>query len=141
MSKIFESAYLSVGCGSAEVFLLRDSPGCPNPLDTGLLKFHYLKTLPPGLGRLRLAAALLWCLLRRCPQRVFCGHIKLARLVQLLCQPLAIPYTVLTYGKEVWEPLGPQYQKALKLADSIWAISCYSRDRACQANNLDRQKF
>ncbi|MBW4492204.1 MAG: glycosyltransferase [Oscillatoria princeps RMCB-10] len=135
------SAYLSVGSGPAEVFLLRDSPGCPNPFDTGKLKFHYLKTLPPWLGRLRLSAALLGCLLQRRPQRVFCGHIKLAPLVQLLCQPWAIPYTVLTYGKEVWEPLPPQYQRALKLADSIWAISRYSRDRACQANNLDRHKF
>lgn len=134
-------AYLSVGSGPAEVFLLRDSPGCPNPFDTGLLKFHYLKTLPPRLGRLRLGAALLGCLVRRRPQRVFCGHVKLAPLVQLLCQPLAIPYTVLTYGKEVWEPLAPPYQKALKLADSIWAISRYSRDMACSANNLDRQKF
>jgi glycosyltransferase involved in cell wall biosynthesis len=134
-------AYLSVGCGSAEVFLLRDSPGCPNPFDTVQLKFHYLKTLPPWLGRLRLLAALLWCLLQRRPQRVFCGHVKLAPLVQLLCQPLAIPYTVLTYGKEVWEPLAPKYQKALKLADSIWAISRYSRDLACFANNLDLQKF
>lgn len=135
------SAYLSVGSGSAEVFLLRDSPGCPNPFDTGQLKFHYLKTLPPWLGRLRLSVALLGCLLHRRPRRVFCGHIKLAPLVQLLCQPLGIPHTVLTYGKEVWEPLAASYQRALQQADSIWAISRYSRDMACEANNLDRQKF
>ncbi|MBD1936540.1 glycosyltransferase family 4 protein [Microcoleus sp. FACHB-68] len=140
-------AYVSISAGTAEVFLLRDSPECQNPFASTLptiapkLKFHYLKTLPPSLGRLRLAITLLRCLLQQRPRRVFCGHIKLAPLVELLCRPLGIPYTVLTYGKEVWEPLPANYQKALRQADSIWTISRYSRERACAANNLDRQAF
>ncbi|MDY7016430.1 MAG: glycosyltransferase family 4 protein, partial [Cyanobacteriota bacterium] len=69
--------------------------------------------------------------------RVFCGHINLAPLVQSLCWPLGIPYTVLTYGKEVWERLTPVKRQALEGATSIWTISRYSRDRACEANDLE----
>lgn len=130
------------GLRRANVFLLRDDRQCENPFEgAGTLTFHYLKTLPPWLGRLRLGVALLGHLLRNRPRQVFCGHVNLAPLVQLLCQPLAIPYTILTYGKEVWEPLPPRYRKALDRASRLWTISRYSRDRACDANNIDPQKF
>ncbi|HEY9875331.1 MAG TPA: glycosyltransferase [Candidatus Obscuribacterales bacterium] len=142
-------AYLSltsdvsnIGYGryTAEVFLLRDRLGCQNPFDTYPLKFHYLKTQQPWLGRLKIAIALCVCLLRRRPQHIFCGHIKLAPLVQKLCQPLGIPYTVLTYGKEVWHRLPNQERQALQQATGIWTISRYSRDRLCAANDIDPQK-
>ncbi len=126
----------------ADVFLLRDRPGCENPFeDRPGISFHYLYTYPPSLGRLRLSLLLGLNLLLHRPQRVFCGHINLAPLVHLLCQPLGIPYIILTYGKEVWEPLSPRYQKALQQAASVWTISRYSRDRACAANQLDPKKF
>ncbi|MEH2410912.1 glycosyltransferase [Nostoc sp.] len=121
----------------AEVFLLRDSPESLNPFEDENLKFHYFKNQSPYLGRLQMAAALLKCLLQSRPQQVFCGHINLAVLIQTLCQPLGIPYTVLTYGKEVWEPLKNQERRALTSASGIWAISRYSRDRACVANGLN----
>ena len=130
----------------AEVFLLRDRPDCENPLASqSVMKFHYLYTQPPALGRLRLSGRLALNLLAAFfsgrPQRVFCGHINLAPLVQWLCQPLGIPYIILTYGKEGWEPLTPPYQKALQQAAAIWTISRYSRDRACEVNQLDPAKF
>ncbi|MBD2563526.1 MULTISPECIES: glycosyltransferase family 4 protein [Nostoc] len=121
----------------AEVFLLRDSPDSLNPFEDENLKFHYFKNQSPQIGRLQMAAALLKCLLQSRPQQVFCGHINLAVLVQTLCQPLGIPYTVLTYGKEVWEPLKNQERRALTSAAGIWTISRYSRDRACAANGLN----
>ncbi|MHC5934271.1 glycosyltransferase family 4 protein [Nostoc sp.] len=121
----------------AEVFLLRDSPDCLNPFEDENLKFNYFKNQSPQIGRLQMAAALLKCLLQSRPQQVFCGHINLAVLIQTLCQPLGIPYTVLTYGKEVWEPLKNQERRALTSAAEIWAISRYSRDRACVANGLN----
>ncbi|MEH2459388.1 glycosyltransferase [Nostoc sp.] len=121
----------------AEVFLLRDSPESLNPFEDENLKFHYFKNQSPYLGRLQMAAALLKCLLQSRPQQVFCGHINLAVLIQTLCQPLGIPYTVLTYGKEVWEPLKNQERRALTSAAGIWAISRYSRDRACVANGIN----
>lgn len=124
-----------------DVFLLRDGKDCANPFEASALKFHYFKTKSTALGRATLAAALFAYLLRRRPQRVFCGHINLAPLVQALCQPLGIPYTVLTYGKEVWAPLPPNARKALQQADQIWTISRYSRDCACAANQLDPQAF
>ncbi len=122
---------------AAEVFLLRDSPNCENPFDAPPFKFHYLKTANPHLERMRFASALSRCLWQKRPNHVFCGHINLAPLTQLICQPLGIPYTVLTYGKEVWERLPNLQQQALASAAEIWTISRYSRDRACAANNLD----
>jgi phosphatidyl-myo-inositol dimannoside synthase len=134
---------------TAEVLLLRDSPDCKNPFESKNLKFYYLKTKNPWFGRLKFARILLTCLLQKRPQRVFCGHINLAPLIKTLCQPLGIPYTILTYGKEVWEPLAPKYQTAMRQADSIWTISRYTRDslrdsfasRTCEVNNLNPEKF
>ena len=139
-------AYLSVTAGTnsppqAEVFLLRDSPDCQNPFESKNLKFSYLKTDPVWLGRLNFAARILINLVRKRPERVFCGHINLAPLIQTLCEPLGIPYTILTYGKEVWETLGPKYQIAMSQADSIWTISRYTRNRTCCNNHLNPDKF
>ena len=120
-----------------EVFLLRDRPNCHNPFEAKHLQFHYLKTSPAWQGRLKLAASLFACLSQRRPQRAFCGHIKLAPLMGLLCQSLGIPYTVLTYGKEVWSQLPLLERQALQQAAEIWTISRYSRDRLCQANAID----
>lgn len=125
----------------AEILLLRDGPESINPFESRSLKFSYLKTEPVWLGRLRMAATLFWFLLWRRPQQVFCGHINLAPLVRTFCLPLGIPYAVLTYGKEVWAPLPAKAQTALAEAASIWTISRYSRDRCCENNNLDPDKF
>jgi phosphatidylinositol alpha-1,6-mannosyltransferase len=123
-----------------EVFLLRDEVGCYNPFETDKFKFHYLKSSSPWQGRLKLASSLLTCFLWRRPQHVFCGHIYLANLIKNLCQPLGIPYTILTYGKEVWESLPNSQRQALQQAKEIWTISRYSRDRLCAANNIDPYK-
>ncbi|MEA5567130.1 glycosyltransferase family 4 protein [Anabaena sp. UHCC 0399] len=142
-------AYSGLGAGyQADVFLLRDSPDCSNPFECdGLrptvshrLKFHYFKNQSPQIGRITMAGVLLKYLLQKRPQRVFCGHIKLAALIQTLCQPLGIPYTILTYGKEVWEALPKRERRALAAANDIWTISRYSRDQACAANGIDPHK-
>ena len=125
----------------AQILLLRDTPECENPYQSQTLKFYYLKTNRAWLGRIRFATKLLICLIKERPKQVFCGHIKLAPLIQTICKPLGIPYIVITYGKEIWEPLPDKYQKALTDADTIWTISRYTRDRACKTNNLNPQKF
>lgn len=126
---------------SADVFLLRDGKDSTNPFEEAAsLRFHYFKAKSPQLGRLHFAAALLQYLIQHRPQQVFCGHINLAPMVQLFCQPLGIPYTVLTYGKEVWQPLPPKVRRSLQQADQIWTISRYSRDQACAANGIDPAK-
>ncbi|NET46437.1 glycosyltransferase family 4 protein [Okeania sp. SIO2B3] len=124
-----------------DILLLRDGLECENPYQSKSINFYYLKTQPIWLGRFRLATTLLWCLLTKQPQQVFCGHINLAPLVQILCVPLGIPYTIFTYGKEVWEPLPNKYQQALKQAARILTISRYSRDRCCENNYLEQEKF
>jgi glycosyltransferase involved in cell wall biosynthesis len=138
---IFASYLTLTDAPIAEVLLLRDAPHGVNPFASSLLRFQYFKSRFALWGRLRLAIALLMQLLQRRPQRVFCGHINLLPLVRSLCQPLQIPYTVLTYGKEVWMPLSPLHRQALRQANQIWTISRYSRERACAANRLDPQKF
>lgn len=124
-----------------DILLLRDGLECINPYQSKSINFYYLKTQPLWLGRFRLATTLLWCLLKKQPQQVFCGHINLAPLVKTLCAPLGIPYKVFTYGKEVWEPLPNKYQQALKQAANILTISRYSRDRCCENNHIDQEKF
>ncbi|MEA5616386.1 glycosyltransferase [Cronbergia sp. UHCC 0137] len=124
----------------ADVFLLRDRADCINPFVSGNLKFHYFYDQYPAIARVKLALALLQCLLQKRPKRVFCGHIKLAVLIQILCRPLGIPYTVLTYGKEVWQELKHQERQALSSASTIWTISRYSRDRLCLANHINPQQ-
>lgn len=134
---IFHSYLNLTALPQADVFLLRDRPLQPNPFQADSLQFHYFKSRSTQVGRLKFALALLTYLMQRKPQHIFCGHIKLAPLVRLCCQPLGIPYTVLTYGKEVWEPLPASEQNALQQADRLWTISRYSRDRACAANQLN----
>ncbi|BAY61697.1 group 1 glycosyl transferase [Calothrix brevissima NIES-22] len=120
----------------AEVFVLRDRPNSTPNWDEKL-RFYGFQNQSSLLGRLKMTLALLKCLLLQRPQHVFCGHIYLAKLVQTLCQPLGIPYTVLTYGKEVWEPLPNRERQALRSASGIWTISRYSRDRCCAANFIN----
>jgi glycosyltransferase involved in cell wall biosynthesis len=137
---IFRS-YLSLdNVPAAAVFLLRDRP-CNHSFQSSLLNFRYFYTKFSAVGRMQLMLAVLGYVLRHRPQRVFCGHINLAPLVWAICQPLGIPYTVLTYGKEVWEPLPKFQQLALQQADRIWTISRYSRDRACASNQLNPERI
>ncbi|OCR00220.1 glycosyl transferase group 1 [Oscillatoriales cyanobacterium USR001] len=125
----------------AQILLLRDTPTPPNLEHSKALKFYYLKTNPASLGRIKFTIKLIHLLIQEKPKMVFCGHIKLAPLIQTICKFLAIPYTVITYGKEIWNPLTEREKKALREADRIWTISRYTRDRACKINHLDPQKF
>lgn len=123
----------------ADVFLLRDGAedAANNVYAQGPLRFHYLASGNAMWGRARLFAALLTHLVRQRPRQVVCGHVLLLPLVAPLCRWLNLPYTVVTYGKEVWDPLPPRDRRALGRADQIWAVSRYSRDRACASNALD----
>lgn len=124
----------------AEVFILRDSSGCQNPFRYSPLQFRYFKSSLALVGRVHLTLQVLWRLIQHRPTQVFCGHVKLARMVQLLCQPLGIPYVVLTHGKEVWSPLPSGTRHALQQAAAVWIVSRYSRDLACAVNQLDPQR-
>jgi glycosyltransferase involved in cell wall biosynthesis len=124
----------------AEVFLLRDEKGCVNPFESERLQFHYFKTKSSQLGRVRMTWALFKRLIEERPDHVFCGHAYLAPLVGMLCQLLGIPYTVITHGKEVWQPL-PKLTKAnLQKASQIWTVSRYTREIASAANSLNTDK-
>ncbi|MEL6813850.1 MAG: glycosyltransferase [Cyanobacteria bacterium J06598_3] len=125
---------------SAEVFLLRDTDS-DHPLKDGHLNYRYFKGDSQMSERIRLTLSLATYLVRHRPDHVFCGHINLAVMVSQLCRILNIPYTVLTYGKEVWYQLPEREQQALAKADRIWTISRYSRDLAHAANQVPTAKF
>ncbi|AFY99248.1 glycosyltransferase family 4 protein [Calothrix sp. PCC 6303] len=122
---------------TADIFLLRDAEDCENPYASEGLKFHYFKTQSLGFSRLKMAIALFKYLWVQRPTHVYCGHVNLAPLISLLCQSLGIPYTVMTYGKEVWEKLSIPTKLSLGKAQAIWTISRYTRDIACAVNNLN----
>ena len=125
---------------TADVFLLRDLE-IAHPLKGGAFAYHYFKNGRPMVERVRLTLAFAAYLIRHRPNHVYCGHINLAAMVSQLCRLFNIPYTVLTYGKEVWYELPEREQKALAAADRVWTISRYSRDLACKANHISQEKF
>ncbi|MEM6448742.1 MAG: glycosyltransferase [Cyanobacteria bacterium P01_D01_bin.105] len=124
----------------AEVFLLRD-PEMEHSLRGGHLSYRYFKQDPPWVDRIRFTLSLAAYLIRQRPSHIFCGHINLAVMVHQLCRITRIPYTVLTYGKEVWDELTPREQMALNHAERIWTISRYSRDLAHKTNHIPKSKF
>jgi glycosyltransferase involved in cell wall biosynthesis len=125
---------------AADVFLLRDASKDGPSVESSPLTFHYLASDWAITGRLRLLLALLHSLRYQQPQAVICGHVLLLPLVAPLCRWFGVPYHVMTYGKEVWFPLAPGLQRVLQGAEKIWAISRYSRDRACAANQLSPEQ-
>ena len=138
---ILDALPTAMGDGrSADVFLLRDGADVCNPFLSSTLRFQYFKSSSPTVGRMKLAAALVLYILRSRPQHLYCGHINLAPMVEAICKPFGIPFTVLTYGKEVWETLPTSKVKAFQRATRIWTISRYSRDRLCESNAVDAGK-
>ncbi|MEM6520842.1 MAG: glycosyltransferase family 4 protein [Cyanobacteria bacterium P01_C01_bin.70] len=127
---------------AADIYLLRDRPSDPNPFaQEGKFTFYYSGDYATNLGRLHLSWQLLQNLWQKKYARLVCGHMLLSPLLQPLCRWLNTPLTMMTYGKEVWEPVAPRQLKALQQAKSVWTISRYSRDLACSANGLAPQKF
>ncbi len=124
-----------------EVFLLRDEQGCVNPFESERLHFNYFKAKSSQVGRTKMTLALLKCLVQERPSHVFCGHAYLAPLVGTLCKPLGIPYTVITHGKEVWQPLPKLTKTNLQAASQIWTVSRYTREIASNANSLNNNKI
>ncbi|MBX2863426.1 MAG: glycosyltransferase family 4 protein [Leptolyngbyaceae cyanobacterium MAG.088] len=136
------SAYVALNTvETADIFLLRDQCESIPTEFRSRFRFHCFQSGRPMLDRVRLALALGSHLLLKRPRRLFCGHINLAVMVCQLARLARVPYTVLTYGKEVWFPLNPSEGKALQAANNIWTISRYSRDLACAANKLEAQRI
>lgn len=126
----------------AQVLILRDSQHCPNPWQGDPhFQFHYCKTPSPQLDRLVFLGKFLQTLQRHHPAQIFCGHINLLPLIAPLAQWRKLPYTLLTYGKEVWDPLPPKFQRPLQQTPKIWTISRHSRDQACRSNHLNPDRF
>ncbi|MBT9313817.1 glycosyltransferase family 4 protein [Leptothoe spongobia] len=127
--------------GTATIFLLRDSLDDIPPEFLSRFNFHCFQSGRPMVDRIRLTLSLGLHLLLKRPRCLFCGHINLAAMVRQLARLAHVPYTVLTYGKEVWFPLKPAERNALRAADRIWTISRYSRNLAAEANQLQANRI
>ncbi len=138
---IFREYVQLEGVPEADIFLLRDRKPAQNPFERPTFRFHYFYSRRAIWSRLWFSIAVVHYVLTQRPQRVICGHLKLAQLTQIICQLLSIPYTVMTHGKEVWERLPDGDRHALANADQIWTVSRYTRDRACQANQINPNTF
>ncbi|MEM8612169.1 MAG: glycosyltransferase family 4 protein [Cyanobacteria bacterium P01_H01_bin.105] len=125
----------------ADVFLLRDHLDDIPSEFISRFKFHCFQSGHPMFDRVRMTLALGLHLLLKRPRCLFCGHINLTVMVRQLARFARVPYTVLTYGKEVWFPLKPAEGIALRAADNIWTISRYSRFLACEANQLEAKRL
>ncbi|MGD1949627.1 MAG: glycosyltransferase [Leptolyngbyaceae cyanobacterium] len=126
---------------TADIFLLRDRIESIPPEFTSRFNIYCFQSGRPMLDRIRMTLALALHLLLKRPRRLFCGHINLAVMAGQLAKLTRVPYTVLTYGKEVWFPLKQSEGNALRNADHIWTISRYSRTLACKANQLDAKRI
>lgn len=126
----------------ADIYLLRDKPTDPNPFaDNPKFSFYYFGDASTNVGRLKLALQLVQNLLRGKYERIISGHILLTPLLNPLCQWFGRSLAVMTYGKEVWQPVPNSQRRALQRAKDIWTISRYSRDLAATANEVDPKKF
>lgn len=124
-----------------QVFVLRDRYPVDDDLVGANLQFEGFANSSSMVSRIRFMISFLLFLIVNRPQRVFCGHIKLGGITRLFCGLLNIPYTMLTYGKEVWKTLPPQQRQVLNDADQILTISRYSCDRIYQSNKIDKDKI
>ncbi|MEO0397197.1 MAG: glycosyltransferase [Cyanobacteria bacterium P01_A01_bin.137] len=125
---------------ATDIFLLRDTLDDIPPEFLSRFRFRCFQSGRPMADRIRLTFALGLHLLLKRPRHLFCGHINLVTMVRQLARFTRVPYTVLTYGKEVWFPLKSSEGDALRSADGIWTISRYSRTLACSANQLEAQR-
>ncbi|WP_446684824.1 glycosyltransferase family 4 protein [Cyanobacterium sp. IPPAS B-1200] len=124
-----------------QVFVLRDKYPVDDDLMEGNLGFEGFFHASPMVGRIRFIVSFFLFLLINRPQRVFCGHIKLGGITRLFCGLFNIPYTVLTYGKEVWDTLPPKERQVLDDANQILTISRYSCDRIYESNKIEKDKI
>ncbi|NEQ54505.1 MAG: glycosyl transferase group 1, partial [Leptolyngbya sp. SIO3F4] len=93
--------------GTATIFLLRDSLDDIPPEFMSCFNFKCFQSGHPMVDRIRFTLSLAVHLFLKRPRHLFCGHINLAVMARHLTRLANVPYTVLTYGKEVWFPLKP----------------------------------
>jgi glycosyltransferase involved in cell wall biosynthesis len=76
------------------------------------------------------------------PDAIIVGHISLAPLALLPgWLGRAIRFGIVAYGIEVWRPLTRAERRAMQAAQTVLAISEYTRDELLKHNRLDPQKI
>lgn len=107
--------------------------------DSRYVNGGFSRYVAAGRSKARVVTSYLQQTITHRPDLVIFGHVSLAPL-------LLFPTThnsascVITYGIDVWQPLGRAAERALKKADSILAISEYTRSELLKRNRLTPDK-
>jgi len=107
--------------------------------DSRYINGAFSSYVPAGKSKARVVMSYIQQTIKHRPDLVIFGHISLAPL-------LLVPTTrdsktcVITYGIEVWQPAGRVAEQALRKADSVMAISEYTRTELLKRNRLAPDK-
>ncbi len=95
-----------------------------------------------GKSKARFISGVLRQLVAAPPDLLIIGHVSLSPLA-LFCPGGRVKTCVIGYGIEAWRPLGWAERKALRAADTVLAISDFTRDELIKRNGLapDRVKL
>lgn len=70
-----------------------------------------------------------------------CSHVALAPVAHILFRLRRRPYIVIAHGIEVWGPLGPRRQAALRQAARIVAVSRFTAQRIASVHGVEETRI
>jgi phosphatidylinositol alpha-1,6-mannosyltransferase len=121
---------------SLDALVLNDS-GAP---DSRYVNGGFNQFVTAGKSKSRFVASYLRCVVPHPPDLVVFGHISLSKLAVIPGIRLRKSWIV-AYGIEVWRPLATSEQKALLQADSVVAISEYTKSELLKWNSLPAERI
>jgi phosphatidyl-myo-inositol dimannoside synthase len=71
---------------------------------------------------------------------VVCSHVALAPVAHILFRLRRRPYIVIAHGIEVWGPLGPRRQAALRQAAQIVAVSRFTAQKVVSVHGVEETR-
>lgn len=108
--------------------------------------------LPKPLRKVAFALQLLALVARRRPCLIISTHVNFSPVARLAKRFFGVPYVIVGHGIDMHPGLSAIQKRALREADSVWAVSRWTRDRSVQAgarpqrvqlisNTVDDERF
>jgi glycosyltransferase involved in cell wall biosynthesis len=72
---------------------------------------------------------------------IVCSHVALAPVAHILFRLRRRPYIVIAHGIEVWGPLGPRRQAALRQAARIVAVSRFTAQKIASVHGVEETRI
>lgn len=116
------------------------------------LPLHGSGAVPEPLRKVTFALQLLAHVLRRRPRLIITTHVNFSPIAMLAKRLFGVRYVVVAHGIDIHPGLSDTRKRALREADSVWAVSRWTRDRSVQAgvsvervqvlsNTVDQERF